>query len=163
MSVNKRLPHVHVLPEDDANKDIANGFKLELELDSPFRVLSPAGGWRKVLDSFIEDHATDMARYSTRFMVLLIDFDNDRTRLDYARTRIPEHLADRVFIVGAFSEPEKLKSDFPGKSLESIGQDAAKDCRNNTEGTWASPLLRHNAAEVARLNATVRPILFPDR
>ncbi len=31
MSVNRALPHVLVLPEDDANRQIANGFLLALD------------------------------------------------------------------------------------------------------------------------------------
>ena len=32
MSVNKYLPHVLVLPEDDANRQLANGFLLDPNL-----------------------------------------------------------------------------------------------------------------------------------
>jgi hypothetical protein len=31
MSVNKYQPHVLLLPEDDANTELANGFVLEIE------------------------------------------------------------------------------------------------------------------------------------
>jgi hypothetical protein len=53
-SANKYAPHVLVLPEDDANSDIANGFVLHVALDSrAIQVLRCAGGWAKVRDAFL--------------------------------------------------------------------------------------------------------------
>jgi hypothetical protein len=37
----------------------------------------------------------------------------------------------------------------------------AKDCREGTDTIWRHDLLRHNAGELDRLAAHVRPILFP--
>ena len=160
MSVNKRLPHVFVLPEDDANRQLARGFLLGLD-PRAFRqmhVLKPVGGWLKVLDGFGADHIADMDRYTKRFMVLLIDFDEQKDRLNFARERIPEHLRDRVFILGAWSEPEALKPDLG--SYETIGRALAKDCHEGTDATWGHDLLLHNAIEIDRLRQHVRPILF---
>jgi hypothetical protein len=75
MSVNKNRPHIFVLPEDDANRQLANGFFLDhslwnrrrrfqvLALDHSlwnrrrrFQVLAEAGGWRRVLECFQSDH-----------------------------------------------------------------------------------------------------------
>ena len=50
--MNKYQPHVLVLPEDDANRQIAIGFDIELGGLAQFKVLRPAGGWREVLDQF---------------------------------------------------------------------------------------------------------------
>ena len=54
MGVNKALPHVHVLPEDDANRQLALGFFLEIspQRSSQIKILPVAGGWTKVRDSF---------------------------------------------------------------------------------------------------------------
>ncbi len=53
MSPNKYAPHVLVLPEDDANNDIANGFLRHDALDlRAIQVLPCAGGWGKVRDAF---------------------------------------------------------------------------------------------------------------
>src|ERR1035437_90701 len=110
MAANKHQPHVLVLPEDDANRQLANGFRLSLNQSVARRmdVLLPAGGWTQVLDHFVSDHIFYMEKYPNRAMVLLIDFDSQKTRLDYAKSKIPEHLKDRVFILGAWSEPEEL-------------------------------------------------------
>ncbi len=99
-----------------------------------------------------------MLTQPNRFMVLLIDCDGDENRLGDARSAIPSNLTSRVFILGALTEPERLKSDLGG--YERIGAGMATDCRNGTDLIWGHPLLRHNAKEVARLRECVRPILF---
>jgi hypothetical protein len=160
VSVNKFLPHVLVIPEDDADSRLANGFLLEPSLIlQRIQVLPVAGGWIDVLNLFESNHLASMDRYTSRFLVLLIDFDDQEDRLGVAQARIPERLRDRVFILGALSEPEKLKSAGLG-SYEAIGLALARDCYLGTETTWSHRLLRHNASELGRLRHLVRPILF---
>jgi len=65
---------------------------------------------------------------------------------------------DRVFILGAWTEPEDLKADLG--SYETIGLAMAKDCREETNRIWRHDLLRHNTSEIDRLRRLVRPILF---
>jgi hypothetical protein len=160
MSVNKFLPHVHILPEDDANRQIANGFFLNLpsSRQRQFDVLEVAGGWNEVIERFCSVHAVKMEAVPTRFMVLVIDFDNQADRLAVVSPRIPLHLKDRVFILGTLSEPEKLKSELG--SYEAIGRAMAQDCRDGTDLLWAHRLLRHNASEILRLRTLVQPFLF---
>jgi hypothetical protein len=159
--VNRYLPHVLVLPEDDANRQIANGFVLNLDpsVFTRIQVLEEVGGWGEVLNRFESDHIGGMDRYAGRHMVLIIDFDGNQERLRTAKDRIPEHLIDRVFVLGALTEPEELKGVGLG-SYETIGTKMAKDCRERTEATWGHELLRHNASEIERLRQHVRPILF---
>lgn len=162
MSVNKNLPHVLVLPEDDANRQIANGFYIALDwtVRRQMQVEPVAGGWRKVLDSYVADRVAGMDRYPERFLVLLIDFDDHYAqRLPEAKGRVPERLAQRVFVLGAWSKPEALKQALGG--YESIGEAMAKDCREGTNDTWGHELLRHNQTELERLRIAVRPFLFP--
>jgi hypothetical protein len=160
MSVNKSLPHVLVLPEDDANRQVANGFYLDPLLDTRrMQILGEAGGWREVLNLFAADHVPEMERYSNRFMVLLIDFDGREDRRETISAAIPDHLRERVFVLGTRSEPEELRRNL-GRSYESIGLEMAKDCRDGTQETWAHDLLSHNASELERLREFIRPILF---
>ncbi len=100
-----------------------------------------------------------MNMYPDRLMVLLIDFDGKRKRLQYVKAKIPEHLTERVFILGAWKEPEDLKQANLG-SYEEIGLAMAQDCREETNKTWGHSLLRHNEKELVRLRERVRPILF---
>lgn len=99
-----------------------------------------------------------MESNASRLMVLLIDFDGEELRLQDAKDRIPGHLTERVFILGALIEPEELKKVLG--PYERIGKAMAQDCREGTDTIWAHDLLRHNANELARLRQVVRPILF---
>ncbi len=161
MSVNRELPHVFVLPEDDANVRLANEFHKQLDMNRlrQMQVLPVAGGWNEVLKVFESIHVTEMNRWPKRFMVMLIDFDNREDRLGRARNAIPQNLAQRVFVLGVFTEPEDLKTEFG--SYDKVGSDLATDCRDGTDTIWGHKLLRHNAGELDGLRRCVRPFLFP--
>jgi hypothetical protein len=159
MSVDKYSPHVYVLPEDDANRQLATGFRLGLSNKlRKMKVLEGAGGWQKVLDCFKEEHVPEMDRNAKRFLVLLMDFDEREDRTVKVRAAIPERLRERVFVLGIWSEPEKLRPTLG--PYETIGGKLAAECRDNTRVSWDDPLLRHNVGELERLQKHVRPILF---
>ncbi len=160
MSVNRYQPHVLVLPEDDANRQLANGFLLEVDWtrQRQIQVLEEAGGWTAVLERFLADHVAGMRSNPQRFMVLLIDLDGNQERLPDVKSKIPGYLTDRVFVLGTWSEPEDLKKALG--AYETIGAAMAQDCREGTETVWGHDLLRHNADELARLRDQVHPILF---
>lgn len=161
MSVNVYRPHVIVLPEDDADRQIANGFLLDPAIKlRNIQVLAPAGGWGKVLDSFVEHHATELRKWPARHLVLLIDFDGRvEERTAHFVSQFPADVQDRVFLLGTQSEPEPLRRHC-GDSLENIGKALAAECRRDETDLWAHELLAHNAAERTRLNASVKSILF---
>lgn len=158
MGVNKALPHVHVLPEDDANRQLALGFFLEIspQRSSQIKILPVAGGWTKVRDSFLANEVGGMEMWPQRHVFLLVNFDKSPTRLADVMKEIPAHLRARVYVLGVWSEPEDLKLG----SKEKTGKAMARDCREETATTWDDPLLRHNADELARLRLRVRPILL---
>ena len=166
--MNKYQDHVLVLPEDDANRQIANGFINNLNVkERAIKVLPIAGGWGKVVEKFLKNHVSKMQEFSKRMMVLLIDFDGKVDRLSDVKSQIPEDLQDRVFILGVLSDPEDLKgikkkfeSIGTGK-LEQIGDTLANDCSNdNTNGLWGHDLLKHNKTELDRMILSVKPFLF---
>jgi hypothetical protein len=146
-----------VLPEDDRDRQLANGFLLDPGVRN-IQVLGVAGGWLKALERFKSDHIRGMDDYPGRFMVLLIDFDGHPERRDEARAAIPARLNERVFVLGVLTEPEELT--FSLGSYETIGRALAEDCRLGAGTAWEHPLLRHNEAELDRLRERVRPILF---
>jgi hypothetical protein len=64
MGINRYKPHLLVLPEDDSNRQIANGFILNPSLNERLiQVLPPTGGWTKVVDMFSEVHVTEMYKF----------------------------------------------------------------------------------------------------
>ena len=158
MSASKHLAHILVIPEDGRNRQLANGFCLGLTTRQ-VQVLPEAGGWTKVLELFKSVHICEMNQCPQRYMVLLIDFDGRQDRLDTAKSYIPTHLSERVIVLGVWTEPEKLKS--PGQTYEFIGQWLARECRDGQNEIWSHDLLCHNAGEIERLHAQIRPILFP--
>jgi hypothetical protein len=143
--VNKNRPHVLVLPEDRANLDIATGFQLGVNTRQ-LQVLHEAGGWLQVLHRFETDHISGMERWRDRLMILLIDFDGRLERLNVARDRIPPHLSERVFLLGALYDPQALRSELG--NFEMIGKGMARDCRDQTTIFWEHEQLRHNTGEL---------------
>jgi hypothetical protein len=167
MSVNNYEPHVLVLPEDGANRQLANGFcrVLDWRIGTRIQVLPEAGGWLKAIEKFNSDYATHMACFEQAYMVLLIDCDDREDRIVTATSRIPAHLRERVFILGARGEPEELRQDKKlrqdgVRTYEEIGSALAQDCRDGTSKTWSHKLLCNNEEELERMRDTVRPILF---
>lgn len=161
MSVNVHKPHVLVLPEDDANREIANGFLLDPSVKQRnIQVLPCAGGWSKVLGSFLDNHVTGLRKFPQRHLVLLIDFDGHvEERTAKFTASFPADVRDRVFLLGTLSEPEPLRKQ-RGESLEAIGKILATECHRDETDLWEHPLLAHNAPARVRLNAAVKHILF---
>ena len=111
MSPNKYEQHLLILPEDDPNRQIANGFLLNPALNErTIQVLPVAGGWIRVINEFKSVHVREMQRFSKRSILLIVDFDNQvEERLLQIQMEIPKPLVNRVFILGALSEPENKK------------------------------------------------------
>ncbi|MDP2431356.1 MAG: hypothetical protein Q8O33_04945 [Pseudomonadota bacterium] len=161
MGINAYKPHVLVLVEDNANRDIANGFLLDPNVKARnIQVLSSSGGWSKVREDFLKTHVDGLRKYQNRYLVLLIDFDGKVTdRMAYFRQGIPDDVQDRVYLLGTRNEPEPLKKQY-GDSLENIGKALAAECFRDETKLWAHDLLAHNENERKRLNERVKSILF---
>ena len=153
-----------MLPEDDANRQLVNGFRTNGDVhDRRVQVLPPAGGWKNALEA-MERHQSGLATYPLRHLLLMIDFDtqvDERMRrfLDL-RSALPTGVQDRVYLLGSFGTPEQLRKAC-AMTFEHIGAKLAADCTpDNAGGIWQHPQLQHNANELARLVAKVRPFLF---
>lgn len=162
MSGNKYGQHVVVIPEDDADRKLANGFKNHWAVAQRNLVVQPeAGGWMAVLDVFENDYVPYMRKYHLASFVLLIDFDEKgEGRRSVCVNRIPDDLKPRTFLLGTSINPERLRQDL-GLSFEQIGTALADDCGRQDLGRWTHPHLDHNLAELHRMLPIVHPILFP--
>ncbi|MFN3561114.1 MAG: hypothetical protein ACK4XY_04750 [Chloroherpetonaceae bacterium] len=161
MSANKYEPHLVVLPEDDANAALINGFLLFEGLNSrQVQVLPVAGGWQNALQLFLDEHIPKLRQYNHRRFLLVIDFDSDLSRRDLVLQQIPNEVRDRAFVLGVFSEPEQLKSAL-NRRFEDIGRTLSQECFENRHELWAHQLLVHNQTELTRLNQSVKDFLFP--
>lgn len=162
MGVNKYKDHVLVVPEDDANRQLANGFLLHPSLDGTcIDIRPPSRGWVNVLKEFEAIHINGLRSYVLRHLVLLIDFDEQvENRTKHFRDQFPSDVSERVYVLGARGEPESLRRNL-GWSLEKIGNALAEACADGNTDLWSNELLRHNEAELARLTAGVKLFLFP--
>lgn len=161
MSVNVYRPHVIVLPEDDANREIVNGFLLDPSLQiRAIQVLPVAGGWVKVRTEFVASHTQQLRKYPARHLVLLIDFDgHEACRRESFLEVIPSDVRERVYLLGTRDEPEPLRQEC-GISLENVGGQLAHSCARGEVGLWGHMMLQHNQDEVDRLIQNVKPFLF---
>ncbi|MCU0795910.1 MAG: hypothetical protein MUF31_08245 [Akkermansiaceae bacterium] len=160
MSVNKYQPHLLVIPEDDANRDIFTGFLNHRSVNSRrVHVENVAGGWTDALDLLINEHARGMRRYDKRHVLILIDFDRRENRFEQVWTKIPKDLRNRVFIMGCQDEPERVR-DATGLTKEQLGEALAKACVSGEAGLWDNPILAHNLPELERMRMTICPALL---
>ena len=161
MSSNKYADHLLVLLEDDANRQIANGFILHHSLNQcAIQIESEAGGWGKVKESFQDTYLADLNKYPKRRVLLIVDMDgNVKNRLENVKSVIPADLRDRVFVVGVATEPERLRVALRC-NFEEIGKRLANECADNTLETWRHDLLKHNEPELVRMIKHVKPFLF---
>jgi hypothetical protein len=137
-----------VIPEDDANRQIAVEFAAACETNR-LRIDTVGGGWKSTVDLFLRDYAEDMRRYTLRSIVLIIDSDSKPDRISKIKEAIPKDIASRVFIVGCFDEPEKMRADLG--SFETIGRTMAKECIEGIDSIWQGDHLKHNSGEMNRL------------
>ncbi len=159
--MNKYREHVYVIPEDDADRQIAVGFVDHHRVDvRRIQIMPVAGGWSHVLSTFREEYLLTLRNFPTTHVVLLIDFDGQvENRKQEFEQAIPEDVKARVFVVGSCDEPETLKSAL-NIGFEQIGKSLAEDCDKDTVDYWSHEQLQHNDAERKRLILTVKPFLF---
>lgn len=161
MTMNKYVEHVYVIPEDDADRQIAVGFVDHHRVRDPrIKVMPVAGGWRNVLKTFRDEYVQKLRDYPKAHVVMLIDFDGyfDQRRAEF-ENEIPVEIKPRVFVVGSKLTPETLKNAL-NKSFERIGESLADDCDAGITGLWGHEQLNHNDPDRRRLDQTVKPFLF---
>ena len=162
MNVNKYKPHISVIPEDDANRQLVNGFLSHLGVTKQAaHVGTPTGGWKKVLEVFKCEYEPRLRNFQNAHVVLLIDFDEEVDRRLQFEASIPDELRSRVFVIGSFDEPETLRWQLK-LPFEKIGLALAEECIGNKFELWKHEYLVHNDQELQRLIQTVKPILFQD-
>ncbi len=158
MNVNKERPHLLILPEDDAAREVANGFRLMA--NGAMRVLGVAGGWPRVLSEFGRTYIAYLRKYAGAHLVLFIDFDTEfPARFALFQSAIPSDIADRVYVLGASDEVETLVKQVK-LNKEKIGMALAEECRKQAIQLWGCAELQHNAPEVQRVCLSAHEFLF---
>ncbi len=162
MSINREKPHLLILPEDNANERIANGFFLVDKFRlSNSQILPAKKGWPSIRDSFPSDHNFRLKKFPMAIMILLVDFDGEKAdfRIKQVKQFVEPVVAGRVFVIGAMSEPEELKRTLGG--YEKIGKNLAKDCLEGSTNTWNHDQLIHNLPVLARMQPRIDTIINP--
>lgn len=159
--MNKFIPHIFVIPEDEADREIADGFVNNERVDDRrIQVMPVARGWPNVLTTFEDEYIPRLRRYPLGHVVMLVDFDDQGgDRMARFQQVIPDDLRERVFVVGSSMNPEALK-DALKLSAEEIGWQLAEDCALGGAGLWRHEQLQHNAGERERLATAVQAFLF---
>ena len=155
MSVNRHQKHILVLPEDDANKDIVNGFVLDWNKEIGLRICPVARGWVHAFSDFSRNYLPDIRNYPECRFVILIDFDNQfQDRWGRFCELVPEELKDRVFLLGCTNEPEDVRRG-QKTTFEGIGKMLAEDCNRGTRTQWNRDAFKHNIPELDRLKQSL--------
>ena len=164
MSPNRYQEHIIILPEDDAIRQIVNGFCSSHCLGNTNRILQiadEARGWSHAKTILEDTYVKYLKKFPKSRVIVVIDFDSQTARRDHMLQNVPEEIKERVFIIGSFSNPESLRNDL-NKSFETIGKDVAEQCAaESADNLWDATLLRHNQAEIVRLSREIRDLLFP--
>ncbi|MBA3313776.1 MAG: hypothetical protein H0T47_10870 [Planctomycetaceae bacterium] len=159
--MNRYMPGVYVIPEDDRDRQLAAGFILHDGVDGRrIKVMPPAGGWRNVLQTFLEEYVQILRKCPDAHVVLLIDFDDQvASRRNEIDRQIPKDIKSRVYVVGPKHTPEKLKAAL-SENHEKIGTQLADECDTGNTNLWNHEQLVHNNLECDRLADAVKPFLF---
>ena len=117
MSVNRLKKHVLILLEDDANRQIVNGFLNNSGVcHRCVQALPECGGWLKVEREFPAEYVPRMRSNAECFLILLFDSDRKEDRVAKVWEKVPEDVRERVFILSCLDEPEELADSWPWRS-----------------------------------------------
>jgi hypothetical protein len=157
---NKYKPHVRLIPEDDANRQIAIGFINHWAVSATVvDIRGPAGGWPRVLDIFESEYLPDLRKFPNAHVVMLIDFDEDVERREQFEQKIPRDVKERVFVIVSKYNPEILRRELK-LAFDIIGSELAQECHKEEFKLWQHEHLIHNSSELQRMMAVVKPIVF---
>lgn len=172
-AVNRERPHLYIVPEDDADRQLANGFISYYEVNHrQVQVLNEADGWPKVIDTILNEYIPILRRYPHAHVLGLIDCDDRENRIQKKLDLFPDDFRDRIFLLGFTKDPEKFKrvvkmgkdpERFKGiikKELERIGYTLAEECFLDALALWNHEQLQHISAEIDRAKTALRPIIF---
>lgn len=161
MSANKYTQHLIVIPEDQAIREIVNGFSTCLDANErQFYVYDLARGWERGKETLLELSKGYMREYPNSYAVLIVDFDGNAHRGSEIKNQVPEEVRDRVFVVGVLNEPENLRNS-TGMRFEQLGRQIAGGCKDSSIDFWErQELLAHNVDEIRRLSEAVRDLFF---
>lgn len=170
MSINRQQEHVIFFGEDEATRDLAQGFVESAKINElRCDVWHTFGtGWQSTVEAI---ELVNMVRYPLTRLVLVIDLDRKGVHhIDKIKREIAESpFKDRVYVIGGAKDVQALQRAFVaansiGKmSEQDTGRKIADECFKDEsciEGVWANPELVGNVAELVRLCRDAKDIIF---
>lgn len=166
--MNKFIPHLKILCEDQATYDLANGFYLgylnKLGNISSYLHLERRylGGWPKFENTLRDDLLDELSKNQYVNYLFIMDFDGiERENRLYSINKFirENNIQDRVFILGCKKEPQDLKNiaiDFIKRAgdkftMQNLGKALFSDCDEKQYKLWGSDHLQHNFREISHL------------
>ena len=161
MSINKYDNFLIIETEDDANRQILNGFMKGVGLNiRKIQLSNHCSGWSSVINKFESKMISYLNEYQKGYVIMVIDFDDhydERKRM--IEEKIPSNLYNRVFVLGAKKEPEDLKRNL-GLNYEAIGEKMADGFLDNNHQLWECEDLKHNLEELHRACIQIRSFIY---
>ncbi len=164
--MNRHKPHLLILPEDEHDHRLANGFAGHMKIDrGQIQILNFANGWRKAQTQITSPDSSEIKHlhsFPAAHLLVVLDFDEEADRLVQIQNNIPAMLQNRVYIIGIWDEPKTLRQQLKLKySFEEIGAALLEECLLPGNGaiTWEHSSLQHNQAELQRFKINVCPFL----
>lgn len=159
MGLDKYKPGLYVIPEDDADRQIADGFVNDLRVKNVVQVMPLAGGWKKVIKEIVDVYIPILRKYKELRVVGVIDCDGRENRILTELKEIPVDVRKRVFILGTLITPEEFKASV-GLHFAPLGEKLAQECFDENFELWNHEHLIFLENEVNRAKEELRPILF---
>lgn len=170
MSINRQQKHVIFFGEDEATRNLAQGF-IEGENINELRcdVWHTFGtGWKSTTEAM---ELVGMSRYPLTHLILVIDLDRqEKHHIEDLKQEIDQtSFSDRVYVIGGSKDVQALQRAFTaansiGKiSAQDTGREIANQCFKDescVEGVWCDPALEHNRTELERICRNLKDIIF---
>ena len=157
--MNKFKPHLFIVPEDDADRQIAVGFQMHLEAKGEMQIVDVARGWLKVV-GVIKDEYVPLLKNNLNSHVLgIIDCDKDVDRIAEQLENFPEDIRNRIFLLGVNENPQEFKRSAKMHFAE-IGEKLADECYKDELDLWNHEMLSYSSSEALRAKDVLRELVF---
>lgn len=157
--MNKFKPHLFIVPEDDADRQIAVGFQMHLEAKGEMQIVDVARGWLKVV-GVIKDEYVPLLKNNLNSHVLgIIDCDKDADRIAGQLENFPEDIRNRIFLLGVNENPQEFKRSAKMHFAE-IGEKLADECYKDELDLWNHEMLSYSSSEALRAKDVLRELVF---
>lgn len=157
--VNKFKPHLFIVPEDDADRQIAVGFQMHLEANGRMQIVDVAGGWLKVVNVIKDEYVPLLNNNPNTHVLGIIDCDKDADRIAEQLKTFPAGIRNRIFLLGVNENPQEFKRSTK-MHFAQIGEKLADECYKDELDLWNHEMLSYSSIEALRAKNALRELVF---